>query len=65
MVTLVVIGIRYMNVQSFQKSPSLRLSMSHVYAVMPVAAGLMAALSMIDLIRLIAGRDPSGPSGDA
>ncbi|MDO5757134.1 MAG: TRAP transporter small permease [Rhodobacterales bacterium] len=65
MVTLAVIGIRYMNVQSFQKSPSLRLSMSYVYAVMPIAAGLMAALSVIDLIRLIAGRDPRGPSGDA
>ena len=55
-----IIGIRYMNVQSFQKSPSLRLSMTYVYAVMPIAAALMAALSVIDLIRLIAGRPARG-----
>ncbi len=60
MVALTVIGIRYMNVQSFQKSPSLRLSMSYVYAVMPIAAALMAGLSVIDLIRLIAGRPARG-----
>ncbi len=56
MVALTVIGIRYMNVQSFQKSPSLRISMTYIYAVMPLAAALMAGLSVIDLIRLIAGR---------
>jgi TRAP-type transport system small permease protein len=58
MVALTVIGIRYMNVQSFQKSPSLRLPMSYVYAVMPIAAALMAVLSVIDLARLLAGRAP-------
>ncbi len=56
MIALTVIGIRYMNVQSFQKSPSLRISMTYIYAVMPLAASLMAGLSVIDLIRLIAGR---------
>ncbi len=56
MVALTVIGIRYMNVQSFQKSPSLRISMTYIYAVMPIAAALMAGLSLIDLIRLITGR---------
>ncbi|PVA09094.1 TRAP transporter small permease [Pelagivirga sediminicola] len=63
MVALAVIGVRYMNVQSFQKSPSLRVPMSYVYAVMPIAAALMAALSVIDLARLIAGQGPRG--GDA
>ncbi|WP_324751745.1 TRAP transporter small permease [Roseovarius sp. Pro17] len=64
MVALTIIGIRYMNVQSFQKSPSLRVSMSYVYAVMPLAAGLMAALSAIDLVRLIAGRAPRDVARD-
>lgn len=60
MVALAVIGVRYMNVQSFQKSPSLRVPMSYVYAVMPIAAALMAALSVIDLARLLAGQPPRG-----
>ncbi|MCQ0090839.1 TRAP transporter small permease [Roseovarius sp. M141] len=64
MVALTIIGIRYMNVQSFQKSPSLRLSMSYVYAVMPLAAALMAMLSVIDLIRLIAGRPARDAASD-
>jgi TRAP-type C4-dicarboxylate transport system permease small subunit len=55
LLTLAKIGWQYMNMQSFQKSPSLRLSMTYVYAVMPFAALLMAGLSMIDLIRLLAG----------
>ncbi|QPM92298.1 TRAP transporter small permease [Pseudooceanicola algae] len=55
LVTLGVIGWRYMNLQSFQKSPSLRLQMTYVYAVMPAAALLMAGLTAIDLIRLLAG----------
>ncbi|MCZ0812434.1 MAG: TRAP transporter small permease [Pseudomonadota bacterium] len=60
LVTLAVIGWRYMGIQSFQKSPSLRMSMGLVYAVMPVCAAIMAALSMIDLIRLLAGQEPRG-----
>lgn len=55
LVTLAKIGWQYMNMQSFQKSPSLRLSMTYVYAVMPLSALLMAGLSVIDLIRLLAG----------
>ncbi|WP_434290991.1 TRAP transporter small permease [Celeribacter sp. SCSIO 80788] len=55
LLTLAKIGWQYMNMQSFQKSPSLRLSMTYVYAVMPFAALLMAGLSVIDLIRLLAG----------
>ncbi len=38
LVTLAVIGWRYMNMQSYQKSPSLRLSMTYIYAVMPLAS---------------------------
>ncbi|WP_138466466.1 TRAP transporter small permease [Poseidonocella sp. HB161398] len=57
LVTLAVIGWRYMQMQSFQKSPSMRLKMSYVYAVMPLAAALMAGLSAIDLLRLLAGRE--------
>ncbi|MBY6092020.1 TRAP transporter small permease [Maritimibacter alkaliphilus] len=55
LLTLTRIGWQYMNMQSFQKSPSLRLKMTYVYAVMPAAALVMAGLSAIDLIRLIAG----------
>ncbi|MHC9236270.1 TRAP transporter small permease [Pseudooceanicola sp. 502str34] len=55
LLTLARIGWQYMNMQSFQKSPSLRLKMTYVYAVMPAAALVMAGLSGIDLIRLIAG----------
>lgn len=57
LVTLAVIGWQYMQMQSFQKSPSLRLSMTYVYAVMPLAAALMAAMSAIDIVGLLAGRD--------
>lgn len=64
LVALTIIGIRYMNAQSFQKSPSLRVSMTYVYAVMPVAAVLMATLSAIDLLRLIAGRAPREAATD-
>ncbi|WP_370628982.1 TRAP transporter small permease [Celeribacter sp. PS-C1] len=55
LLTLADIGWRYMNMQSFQKSPSLRISMTYVYAVMPLAAVIMAGLSVIDLLRLLAG----------
>ncbi|MHA6344343.1 TRAP transporter small permease [Roseivivax sp. CAU 1761] len=64
LVTLAVIGWHYMQVQSFQKSPSLRLSMSHVYAVMPVSAALMALLAAIDLVRLIAGAPPRAAASE-
>lgn len=55
LLTLTEIGWQYMNMQSFQKSPSLRVSMTYVYAVMPLSTLLMAALSGIDVIRLLAG----------
>nr|WP_319248839.1 TRAP transporter small permease [uncultured Celeribacter sp.] len=54
--TLAKIGWQYMHMQSFQKSPSLRLSMMYVYAVMPLSAAIMAGLSVIDLLRILAGQ---------
>lgn len=60
MVALIVIGYRYMQVQSFQKSASLRLSMTYVYAVIPLSAALMAWYALIDLIALIV----EGPADD-
>ncbi|MGJ8544899.1 MAG: TRAP transporter small permease [Sulfitobacter sp.] len=56
MVSLARIGWQYTGMQSFQKSPSMRLSMSYVYVVMPVAAALMAGLSVIDLLHVLAGK---------
>lgn len=62
LMTLASIGWQYMNVQSFQKSPSLRLSMTYVYAVMPLSAALMAGLTVFDLIRLLAGQPLRAPA---
>jgi len=53
--TLTWIGWRYMDLQRFQRSPSLRIPMNNIYLVMPVASGLMAAMSCIDLVRLLSG----------
>jgi len=53
MVTLVVIGHRYMQVQSFQKSAALRLSMTYVYAVIPLSAGIMAWYALVDMIEVL------------
>lgn len=68
MIALVSIGWEYMQVQSFQKSASLRLSMTWVYAVMPLCAALMAWYAAIDLVGLIlpggadaAPRSPEDP----
>lgn len=55
LVMLAMVGWHYMGLQSFQKSPSLRISMGLVYAVMPVCAVLMAALSALDMFRLLRG----------
>jgi TRAP-type C4-dicarboxylate transport system permease small subunit len=55
LVALAWVGWRYTMLQSFQKSPSLRLPMNYVYVVMPITAALIALLSSIDLIRLLAG----------
>jgi len=53
MVALVVIGYRYMQVQSFQKSASLRLSMTYVYAVIPLSAAVMGWYALVDLLELL------------
>ncbi|MFS8172812.1 TRAP transporter small permease [Vreelandella titanicae] len=61
MITLIVIGYRYMQVQSFQKSASLRLSMTYVYAVMPICAAIMAWYALIDIIELLINGETSQP----
>jgi TRAP-type C4-dicarboxylate transport system permease small subunit len=53
MVALVVIGYRYMQVQSFQNSASLRLSMTYVYAVIPLSAAVMGWYALVDLLELL------------
>lgn len=53
MVALVVIGHRYMQVQSFQRSASLRISMTYVYAVIPLSAAIMAWYALVDLLELL------------
>ncbi len=57
-VALVWLGLAYIEVSSFQRSPSLRLRMSHVYIVIPLAAALIAWFSLSDLIRLALGQPP-------
>ncbi|MGO2393502.1 MAG: TRAP transporter small permease [Halomonas sp.] len=59
MITLIVIGYRYMQVQSFQKSASLRLSMTYVYAVMPICAAIMAWYALVDILELLLNGETS------
>ncbi|WP_240776258.1 TRAP transporter small permease [Nitrincola alkalilacustris] len=59
MLSLVIIGYEYMQVQSFQKSPSLRWSMYYVYAIMPISAALMLFYALIDLLELVTNRVPA------
>lgn len=65
MITLIVIGYRYMQVQSFQKSASLRLSMTYVYAVMPICAAIMAWYALVDIIELLLGDETTHEIGRA
>lgn len=58
LVALVNIGYEYMQVQSFQKSASLRLSMTWVYAVMPLTAAIMAWYALVDIVALALGEPP-------
>ncbi|RBW51446.1 TRAP transporter small permease [Marinobacter sp. F3R11] len=55
LVALVVIGYRYMQVQSFQKSASLQISMTYVYAVIPISAAIMVWYALVDLAALLLG----------
>ncbi|TCP60939.1 TRAP-type C4-dicarboxylate transport system permease small subunit [Rhodovulum bhavnagarense] len=49
----------YRALQSFQKSASLRIPMSYVYAVIPISALLMALLALSDLVHLaVTGKRP-------
>ncbi|SDM67490.1 TRAP-type C4-dicarboxylate transport system, small permease component [Franzmannia pantelleriensis] len=57
MITLVVIGYEYMHAQSFQRSASLRLSMTYIYAVIPLTAALMSWYALVDLVEVLV-RDP-------
>ncbi|PMR82266.1 TRAP transporter small permease [Halomonas urumqiensis] len=58
LLALIVIGYRYMQVQSFQKSASLRVSMTYVYAVMPLCAGIMAWYTLVDIIETLIHGEP-------
>ena len=60
---LVWLGWAYMEVSSFQRSPSLRLRMSHVYAVIPLSGALIAWFSLTDLLRLAFGQRLEGQGG--
>ncbi|CEP33991.1 MULTISPECIES: TRAP transporter small permease [unclassified Halomonas] len=65
MIALIVIGYRYMQVQSFQKSASLRLSMTYVYAVMPICAAIMAWYALVDIIELLINGETSQPQEES
>ena len=65
MITLIVIGYRYMQVRSFQKSASLRLSMTYVYAVMPICAAIMAWYALVDIIELLINGETSQPQEES
>ncbi|MDQ7729548.1 TRAP transporter small permease [Halomonas sp. SpR8] len=65
MITLIVIGYRYMQVQSFQKSASLRLSMTYVYAVMPICAAMMAWYALVDIVELLMNGETSQPQEES
>lgn len=64
MVALIVIGYRYMQVQSFQKSASLRVPMSYIYAVMPISAAIMAWYALVDLCEIALEGEPRKPMGE-
>ncbi len=59
MIALIVIGYRYMQVQSFQKSASLRLSMTYIYAVIPLSAAIMAWYALMDMIDVLVNGEPT------
>lgn len=59
MVMLIIIGYRYMQVQSFQKSASLRLSMTYVYAVIPLSSAIMAWYALVDMIEVLINGEPT------
>ena len=64
LLALITIGWEYMQVQSFQKSASLRLSMTWVYAVIPLSAAIMAWYALVEITGLALGDDGDRAEGD-
>ena len=58
LIALMAVGYRYMQVQSFQKSASLRISMTYIYAVMPVCAAIMAWYTLVDIVETLILGEP-------
>ena len=50
-------GSKMVQVMTFQESPGLEISMSYVYAVIPVSASLMLLYLIRDTIRFVKGED--------
>ncbi|APX92725.1 C4-dicarboxylate ABC transporter permease [Halomonas sp. 1513] len=63
MIALVVIGYQYMHAQSFQRSASLRLSMTYIYAVIPLASALMSWYALVDLVEALVAPPDAIDSG--
>lgn len=49
---IVYFGIRFMQIQSFQVSASLRIPIRYVFAVIPAASAVMCFYSLLDLVEL-------------
>lgn len=54
---LLVQGAKMTEVMTFQESPGLQISMSYVYAVIPVSAVLMMLYLIRDTLKFIAGHE--------
>ncbi len=65
-VVVLAVGVRYMALQGFQVSASLRVPMPWVYAVIPGSAAVMGLYALVDLIDALVGRDepPGAAAGD-
>ncbi len=53
---LITVGVKYMQLQSFQVSASLRMPMRYVYSVIPASAAIMAYYALLDLFELLFDR---------
>ncbi len=49
---IIYFGIRFMQMQSFQVSASLRIPIRYVFAVIPATAAVMCYYSLLDLVEL-------------
>lgn len=56
---VLVVGVRYMRLQSFQVSASLRIPMPIVYAVIPISALIMLYYAVLDAIELLVEPAPT------